>query len=400
MDSPFRYLKMDRSSGVPLYQQIVAFFRDQILAGELPPGHKLPTDQELAVMLGISRGTATTALRMIAQEGLIERSPKLGTFVRSLAVSSSVPKSAPTPISTARAIGLLLPRTDDVLSIGVLRGVQAACRSRDYHVLSAHAQENVLEQAREIRRMIEARVAGLVILPLASTTKDEAISVLRSRTAGQDALPFVLIDRYLPGLEASYVSSDHFGGSFAATEHLVFLGHEKIAFVLGGSLEEAPTSVQERVEGYRAALRLHKRPPGNELVFEPHFAVGYSDPSLAYERLFESQDRATAAVAVNDDVAACLLQAAERLEIKVPREFAVVGFDNAPFASRLTVPLTTVAQAYEEIGLKAAHLLIDQIEGKVVGVKRITLPTTLKIRASCGARQGSLALAPQQAANS
>lgn len=390
MSSPLSHFKLNRSTEIPLYQQIATFLRDQIATQGLSPGAKLPTDQELAIMLGISRGTATSALRMLAQEGLIERSPKLGTFVSSHVASPYVARHTPHTINIVRVISLLLPRTDDVLSIGILRGVQAACRSRNYNVLSAHAQENIYEQEHEIHRMIEAKVAGLIILPLASTTKDKGINILEANN-GQSKTPFVLIDRYLPGFETNYVGSDHFGGSFVATEHLILLGHKTIAFVLDDSLMRSPTSIYERIEGYRAALRLHKLEPKDELIYEPDLSVVKSDLSRAYEPFFEVRGRATAAVAVNDSIAASLLQAAERLKVKVPLEFAVVGFDNSPFASQLTVPLTTVAQSFEEIGLKSAHLLIDQIEGKVSGTKRITLPMTLIIRNSCGARKNSLA---------
>jgi GntR family transcriptional regulator, arabinose operon transcriptional repressor len=373
---------IDRTSHLPVYQQVVQLFRSEILKGTLPSGTKLPTDQELAEALQISRGTATKALRTLAQEGMIERSPKLGNRV-SRGASRQAPATTVKAV-TMKALGLLLPRADDALSMGVVRGVQAACRSRDYHLLSAHSQENAAEESHETQRMLEVAVAGIIMMPLSKGAVDEAVTTLQA-----SGLPFTLIDRHLPGVATNYVGADHYGGAFAATEHLILLGHAHITFFLNRDQDDLPSSVQERLEGYHAAMRRHGL---SSFVYEAPLPEFGTDPAQAYETFFQTYPLPKAVVAINDEIASYLLQSAERLGVTVPRDLALVGFDDIPLASRLTVPLTTVAQPFEEIGSKAAHLLIDAVEGKTAGPKRIILPTHLKIRSSCGARlrtQGS-----------
>jgi GntR family transcriptional regulator, arabinose operon transcriptional repressor len=353
-----------------LHTQLIAQLRQQILDGSLPPGSRLPTENELALDLRVSRGTVRQALSALESEGLLDRTQRRGTFVR----HSSAPRPA------ERRIGLVLSRLGSQLDLDILIGVENAAKSRGYQVSFAYAEERIEEQTRDIIRLRADRVAGLIIFPVSDVAYDEAIDQLQN-----DGMPLVLVDRYLTSLDTDYVGPDNSGGGYRATEHLIILGHTRIGFVYGSISTLVTTSVRDRFDGYRRALETYGLPYDESLVVQLPWAEA-PDALSQYEWFLARPNRPSAIFAVNDDIALKLMQAAQGRRISVPQDLAIVGFDDLSVAAHLSPPLTTVAQPRMDVGLRAGNLLINRIEGHSGPKKQIELPTSLIVRASCGAR--------------
>jgi GntR family transcriptional regulator, arabinose operon transcriptional repressor len=362
----------------PLYAQILHFYRVRILSGEFPVGTQLPTEMEIAQQHQMSRGTVRQALNMLVTEGLLERIQGRGTFVRS---SSLLTQNKKFEESEEKSIGLILSGSiNDELSMDILVGVEQGAKSRGYHLKFAFAEDNAQQLAFDIASL-RTHTAGLVIFPLSDIEQDEAIDQLK-----HDKIPFVLIDRYLPAIESDYVGVDNVGGGYRATEHLIALGHIHIGFAYSCSGGFLTTSVHDRWEGYQKALKAYDLPYDETLLLRDA-PVATAEPPNVYDEYLLHPNRPSAIFAVNDSVALGLLQAAQRCQISVPEELAIIGFDDISYAAHVHPPLTTIAQPRKEIGLRAAHLLLDRIEGQADGPSRcIELPTRLIVRESCGMR--------------
>jgi len=363
------------ASAKALYTQLSAHLRERIFDGSLPPGSRLPTELELARDLQISRGTVRQALSALENEGLIERTQRRGTFVRSPSAAS-----APGTLAAQRRIGLILSRLGNELDIDIMIGVEQIAKSRGYQVSFAYSEERAEEQSRDIARLRADRVAGIIIFPLSDITNDDSIYQLLS-----NGMPVVLVDRYLPDLDTDYVTPDNTGGGFRATEHLIILGHTQIGFVYGSIGTLMTTSVRDRYEGYRKALRTYNLSDDESLMAQlPPSCV--PDAGGNYDRYLSLPGRPSAIFAANDDIALQLMQSARRLGLRLPEDLAIVGFDDLRFAAHLSPPLTTVAQPRMDVGMRAGNLLINRIEGRDGPKQHIELPTSLVVRASCGAR--------------
>jgi GntR family transcriptional regulator, arabinose operon transcriptional repressor len=183
-----------------------------------------------------------------------------------------------------------------------------------------------------------------------------------------------------------YIGADNKGGGYRGTEHLIILGHRRIGFIF---LEEEDTemvsSVRERLQGYTEALNKYGLPYDQSLVI-PDVHPGQASFSPSIYTFLQRPDRPSAIFAVNDIVALDVMQAAHALQLRIPQDLALVGFDNESFASRLSPPLTTMAQPFFDIGLRAATLLLSRIEGFNSTPRHIELPVHLIIRESCGAQ--------------
>jgi DNA-binding LacI/PurR family transcriptional regulator len=367
-----------RSGATALYRQLADQLRQDIYDGILSEGTQLPTEFEFAATCGVSRGTVRQALSLLAEEGLIKRVAGRGTFVRHWE------RVASQRVSYGRAIGLVIPAANDQLSLNILVGAESAAKRRGYQVVFSHSNESLAQEKEDLEKLFASRVAGAIVFPISDVEYSETIWRLHSK------FPLVLVDRYFPALDCDYVGVDNLGGGYEATEHLISLGHSEIAFLHTGA-GYSTTAVQDRYRGYRKALSEHGlafRETWATSLRETISIAGQEDVAAACVPYLRRADRLGAVFAANDFTAVGLISAATSMNLHVPNDLAVVGFDDVRIASQIHPPLTTISQPRVEIGVRAAQLLIDRIEGKNGPPEHIVLPTSLVIRSSCGARRG------------
>ena len=244
----------------------------------------------------------------------------------------------------------------------------------------ANTNEDRERQGKVLQSLREHGVAGIIMSP-ARGTDAWSMSELMSRS-----IPVILTMRRIAGSPLPYIGPDNRAGSQRAVEHLMALGHRRIAF-LGG--DASMTTQHERVSGYRDALQGAGLPFDPELVFSslPNRAGGAEAIRVA----LASARRPTAAVCYNDIVAMGATRALALAGMTVGCDFAVVGFDDIVEAEHNAPPLTTVSANTSEMGARAAQSLLGLIDGADAEAMSFIGETHLVVRESCGAaRQGTL----------
>jgi len=193
-------------------------------------------------------------------------------------------------------------------------------------------------------------------------------------------IPIVFIDRKIEGIPADVVCADNVQGAFSAVEHLIKLGHKRIAMIVG---LKAVTTTQERIKGYLEALKTYHIKMDDSLIVEGSSKI--EEGIKATEILFKLEYPPTAIFSSNNLMTLGALIALKRLGKNVPKDVAIVGFDDLEWAEVLDPPLTAVSQPTYTIGATAAQLLIQRLskEGPVKK-QTIILKTELIIRRSCG----------------
>ena len=215
-------------------------------------------------------------------------------------------------------------------------------------------------------------------------TTDGAILVLPSESHDElhelatKGFPFVIVDSRQPladDLPAVYAA--HLAGARAATDHLLGLGHRRIAIITGPS---GWFATEERVNGYQAALINAGIPPAPELVVPGNFEI--EGGRAAAHTLLALPEPPTAIFASNDNMAVGALQAARERSLRVPEDLSVVGFDDADISRIVSPALTTVRQPLAEMGRMAVSLLTRLIDKQRVETLRVELATRLVLRDS------------------
>ena len=193
-------------------------------------------------------------------------------------------------------------------------------------------------------------------------------------------IPLVVIDPLsLPRRDIASIGTTNFSGGLTATQHLISLGHRRIAYL--GAASDVVFN-QARVHGYRAALEAAglRVPEGYVLSGEYDYEAGVAGGSF----LLGLPERPTAVFAATDESAAGLIEAARSLGLRVPEDLSIVGFDDAPVARLLSPPLTTVRQPLHEMGRLALKTALRLAAGEKLDSHHVELATELIVRSSTG----------------
>lgn len=263
-------------------------------------------------------------------------------------------------------IGILVAEFES-FSLELLKGISTAASSTGYELLAYSGVVAGGSNAGWERRSL-TRLAGTLI--------DGAIIVTPTTVMPATSIPVVAIDPHTGPGGPFTIDSDNVGGARMACEHLIELGHRRIAHVRGRS---DLASAQLREQGYRESLTKAGIPIDPALVRDGGYQTATT--AEAVREMLAREDRPTAVFAANDMSALGVIEMAQELGLNVPGDLSVIGFDDIPEAASSKPPLTTVAQPLHDLGAQALRMLIELLDGHDVP-GHVQLPAELVVRAS------------------
>jgi LacI family transcriptional regulator len=270
-------------------------------------------------------------------------------------------------VQRTRILALIVPDFANPFFTKVVRGAETIARQAGYRVILCNT-ENDLEQERSyVEAMIAHRVEGILIAAASDQSHDTM------RLIAQYQLPVVLVDRSIGALERDLVQGDAVGDARRLIEHLIQSGRRRIAMIAG--VADVSTT-RDRQRGYQQALEAAGLRLDPALVLASNFSPdgGYQ----AAQRLLWMPERPDAIFAINNLVA---------VGVEIPRDIALVCFDDVDHAALISPFLTIMQQPAESYGRIAMDLLLARIAGETTAPARtIILSAELIVRESCGAR--------------
>jgi LacI family transcriptional regulator len=277
--------------------------------------------------------------------------------------------------NTTRTFGMVIPNNSNPYFAEIIQGVEARCFAAGYNVILCNSNDDPERQAAYLRVLAEKRIDGLIFVVTGSD------AVVRATLGGINT-PLVLLDREVSGVSSDLVEVNHVLGSQMATEHLLELGHPRVACI-SGPPGLSPSS--QRRAGWKDALEKAGVERKESDLARGDFTArgGY----LAMQTLLKRRPRPTAVFACNDLMAVGALTAAREAGIAVPQQLSIVGFDDIELAAFSAPPLTTVAQPKLEIGTLAAELLLERVSASRSESRRVILDPKIKVRGTTAAYQ-------------
>ncbi|MEO7001064.1 MAG: LacI family DNA-binding transcriptional regulator, partial [Ktedonobacterales bacterium] len=318
----------------------------------------------------------------------------------------------------SRLLGALTPSLTWPLMPPIMQGIAEVIEQTDYELV-LYSVSHRTNRSALIDRIIEARlIDGLIAVypdgaarieqpqPTDDEPRADRSASNHLRELYQQGFPIVILDdQSLPG-PTPWVGPDNRIGAFEAVQHLVRLGHQRIAHILG------PVEYQcshDRLTGYKQALAQAGIAVDPALVVEGDFTV--SGGHTAANELLILPERPTAIFAANDQMAYGALSAARALGLQTPDDLAVIGFDDTALSAHIRPALTTVRQPFDAMGKSAAELLLTLVTTphpfgadwyervpqvararfgqETLKAMQVQLPTELVVRESCGAQTQS-----------
>jgi len=327
---------------------------------------KYITLKMVAERAGVSVNTASRAINnkldinKETKKRILKVAQELGYVRNDTAVALRTKKTG--------TIGVVIADNRNPFYAEVLNGMEVAARGKNYHIILANTQRDYRKEEEAINLLLAKRVDGLLITPVQD--RDDDIKNLIEAN-----IPFVVVGRDFENIEVDAVYNDEVKGGFLATEYLIKKGHKKIALI-NGFLYKSPA--KGRLEGYKKALNKYRIPLDNSLI-----SVGDINIEDGYERTKQMLEKIldfTAIFAYNDMMAFGSMQAIKEKGLRIPEDIGLVGYDDIPFNSLITPPLTTIRLNKKELGMESVKLLLSRINNNRKKIKKIMLDVELIIR--------------------
>jgi len=332
---------------IPRYAFIKRELKNQIESGELPEGARVPSEHELARTYGVSRNPTRQALRDLELEGYLIRMPGRGSFVTPKAQRQKL-----FSLNGWRTLAIGCPELEFHYTLTVIRGFIQYAFEHGFHTMVYFLR---FSDEAEFEFLADLRNSGIEGMAFwLQHPSERTIDLLQKFRHA--AFPFVLIDRYVRGLEADFVVTDNEDVAFQLTQTLIDRGHRDIGYITT-ILDN--TSGEDRWAGYRRALESAEIPFTEELTGV--FDVPTESNASVVDRIMAHRRHPTAFVCVNDGVAANLLDELGELGFRVPEDIAIATVDDNELAAAVDVPLITASQRADEMGRQSAELLLHRI---------------------------------------
>jgi DNA-binding LacI/PurR family transcriptional regulator len=360
-------LSRGSASGEHLYRQVAQNIGQQIRAGKLKPGERLPSMDDLAEVYGVTKITVRRALLELKSEGLLYTRPAQGTYV-----AESLPPDK-------------IRHKSQVLTVGVVSHVLLPENPGPYH-------SEILASL----RMEMSRLRGnLVVLPRPDVSVDDISEQMRHsnldavvylgafendllRRLVRNGPPAVLVDFQGRGLHVDTITVDNVLGGEQAIDHLVSLGHKDIAIMLG---DDRGNVTKDRLAGAHAALE-------RAGIAASSVRTAYGDFMMesgvaAMSELLGANPLPTAVFCMNDEMAVGAIQTIHRQSaLEVPRDISIIGFDDIIWSTATHPRLTTVRVDKKLMGRLAMKRVMSVLEDGPHTVTSTTIATELVLRES------------------
>lgn len=332
---------------------------------------KAATIKDIAKELGVSVSTVSRAL-----QDKPEISDETKQLVRETAAKLQYrPNTMAVALKTRKtySIGVVVPQIVSFFYATVVQGIEQVANELGYQVFVSSSNEDMIKEMQNVYGFLDHRVDGMIVS--LSKATDEFVHIHRIEG---DNVPLVLFDRTSKEINVPKVVANDADAAYMAVSHLIENGAKRVALITG---PEHMLIGRNRFRGYRAALTNHGLPIDNSLIVRCNLTV--DNAKQATSELLNLKNRPDAIFGINDDVAIGALYAIKEKGLSIPDDVAVVGFSNSRRSSYMEPALSTLDQNPLKIGILAAKLLFDQIEGKPVAEgKEIIVPATLIVRAS------------------
>jgi DNA-binding LacI/PurR family transcriptional regulator len=343
--------------------------------------NKTPSIHDLAADLKIS---CTTVSRALNNRGRISAGTRERVLARAKAINY-IPSLVAQNLSRGRTqtVGVIVPLIGHPVFSSLIEKIGTVAFDRGYNIILCAAGLDIAREAEYARMLLRSRVEGVIVVPFSKSSRewDRHLVELQKRN-----IPVVLLEQELPSNRFDKIVADNFRASYDVTRYLIDQGHQRIAFAFH-PFHERDLVGRERLAGFNQAISdagLKKKAKllldacefGNQQEFRYH-------PEKLVDA-FQGANRPTALFAGMDMLAIPAMETLRELNLQIPRDVSVVGFDNIEFSQFTHPPLTTVQQPTEEMGRRAAEILFDRIEGKQshkIVCERF--PCRLIIRQSC-----------------
>ncbi|MBV9787184.1 MAG: LacI family DNA-binding transcriptional regulator [Chloroflexi bacterium] len=342
---------------------------------------KRPTQVDVAQLAGVSRATVSYVLNGQADGRVPISEETRQRVLKAVAELDYVPDARAQALrsGSTKTIGLIIPDIHNPHFWEVADGVEQEASAAGYHILLSSIPPGKKSAEDIFKDLSHRRIDGLIMVPSFLYRSEEAQKTLAYLLKRRVPVVGIMAEHSGANYHIDRVISDYRNTTFEVMTHLLSLGHQRIGFIYG---IDVPDLGNDRLFAYRESLQAANLPLDPELVV--HCGSTVEDSYQATRQLLGLAARPTALLVINDLLAIGALRAISDLNLRVPHDVSVCGYDNIPLAKYLTPALSTASKDGEKMGREAVRLLLARLQDPDQPYQDIRLPARLILRESTG----------------
>lgn len=342
---------------------------------------KGPTQADVARLAGVSRATVSHVLnnRLDRQVPVSEETRR--RVLEAVIELDYVPDARALALrsGSTKTIGLIIPDIHNPHFWEVVDGVEKEASAAGYHILLSSISPEDKNAEDIFKNLSHRRIDGLIMVPSFVYQSEEAQKTLAQLVKRRIPIVGIMADRGEMSFKIDRVLSDYHDATLEAMAYLLSLQHRRIGFIFGIAVPELGN---DRLLAYRESLQAAGVAIDPSLIVECGPTI--EDSYHATRQLLELPSRPTALLAINDFLAIGALRAIKDMNLDVPQDVSVLGYDDVPFANYLIPRLSTASKDGELMGREACKLLLARLEDSDRPRQEIRLPARLILRESTG----------------
>lgn len=331
------------------YYRLMEDLKKQILSGDLKPGDKLPSENELSSAYQVSRQTVRKALSILENAGYIYAEHGRGTFCSELVHHNHNSKN----------IAVITTYLSDYIFPRVIQGIDSVLTREGYSIILKNTRNSRSQEARCLEELLQKDIDGIIIEPSKSQIYCKHTNLYKKLE--EYDIPYVFIQGCFAQMkDKPHILMDDSAGGYLITKHLIETGHKDII----GVFKSDDSQGQNRHKGYVKALQ------EAGIAYDPDKIIWFYTedrvihPYESIKKMALEGFSMDAVVCYNDQIAIKVIQALQDANLSVPEDVSVTGYDNSYMASGSGLNLTTIVHPQEKLGEMAAELLLGFIQNK------------------------------------
>ena len=310
----------------------------------------MATIYEVSKLAGVSLATVSRVMNKNAnvsdntREKVTVAMSKLGYRPNSIAQSLAS--------NCSNSVGLLVSELHGPFYGPMMSGIENTFRNHGKHVIIAAGHSDAEREQQGIEFLISRNCDGLILH--VEAVSDEYLIAL-----SKGAIPFLLLNRFIPEISDRCITLDNIHGGYIACKHMLEQGHKDIAYICGPLWKK---DAQDRLAGHKQALAEFGQEFNDELLYQGDFieASGYE----GFKQLHNDNKQFSALICANDEMATGAMASAREQGLELPKQLSIMGFDNVFFTRHVYPPLSTVNYPINDMGTMAASWMLNELYQK------------------------------------
>jgi LacI family transcriptional regulator len=334
------------------------------------------TIYDIAKQLNISATTVSRGLKdhpsinKLTRKKIAEAAKELGYRSNNFASSLRSKKT--------HTLGVIVPRLNSYFMAAVMSGMEDAANREGYNLIISQSLEKTTKEVANAQTMFNKRVDGLLVSLAYDTENIEHFAPFFRKN-----IPVIFFDRVYPHADSTCIIIDNYTAAYNITKHLIEEGSRRIMHLGGNMLRNV---YSERLRGYKQALKDHKIPFEDKLIYITNLSEADGTAAAEYILKMKGKERPDAVFSSNDTAAVHCMIRLKAEGVKIPADIAFAGFNNDPISKIVEPNLTTVNYSGYAIGEMAVTNLINHL----TGISNIKTTNTVVLRSDIIIRESSL----------